>query len=625
MDEGTGDPDVEGDAVDEQEYTHTLASSGVDTDGLASTAGDMVLPERRLIDADLPRLASTLTTLGLLGRGGQAIIELAKQSPLGREVAVKRPRPDSALPELSSTTLIVEGRICSQLEHPNIIPVYDLGTGDNGQVVLVMKRVRGESWARKLKNKSLSLAEHLEVLQAVCRAAHFAHEHGVLHRDLKPGNVMIDDETGQVYVLDWGLAVALDERAPQGVPRQDRTTDLVGSPGYMAPEMAWPGAGLDRRADVFLLGSVLYRVIVGRSPHRGGDLKERLHAAYCAEAAPLPPDTPDELVEICEKARQRQRGDRYQTADELREALVAFASHASARDLTKEGGARLGALRKLSLDDDDDRAAARLFTEARFAFAQALEAWPASKVAHAGAQQALQLMILRELERGRPGSAERLAQELDAPMAEVNEALEQAREEERALREAAALGEELARQTNFRVGRRARGLVLFALAALWATFQLISGAAVRRGLVEVSARDLGASNSALAVLSVIALIALRKRVATNRAGLRVVLALTAGVAGIAAQWFLLAALGIDAFKGMATIHVIIALGLFWLATEDRTWVFPAVVAVLSIPALAALPGAALELNGVVVSVAFLSAAWPSLRRDERDDKPAAAD
>jgi tRNA A-37 threonylcarbamoyl transferase component Bud32 len=619
VDQGPDDPlqndpaQIDPPEIDEDEYTRSLASSGIDTDALGSTASEAVLPERRAIDVDLPRLACTLSTLGPLGKGGQALVELAVQHPLGREVAVKRRRPDSALPELARTTLVIEGRICSQLEHPNIIPVYDLGVDDRGEVILVMKPVRGASWARKLKDPSVSLHEHLDVLKAVCRAAHFAHEHGVLHRDLKPGNVMIEDGTGQVYVLDWGLAVALDERAPKGVPRQDQTTDLVGSPGYMSPENAWPGALLDRRADVFLLGSVLYRILAGHSPHRGRDLRERLHRAYLAEAAPLPPDAPDELVEICTKARQRNKLLRYQSADELREALVAFDTHASARKLSKEGGARLGELRRLSATIDDDRAAARLFTEARFAFAQALQAWPASKVAHAGAQQALQVMIRRELEAGRPDAAERLAHELDAPMAEVAEALEAARAEQRALREAAARAEELAHQTNFRIGRRARGLALLALTALWATFQVISGAAVRRGLVEISAADLGASNLGLAVISFIALHVFKPRIATNRAGLRVVWALTGGVAGIAVQWFLLAALGVSAFDGMALIHVIIALGLYWLATEDRQWTVAAVLTASSVPALWAWPQAAFELNGAVVSVAFLSAAWPSLR------------
>jgi serine/threonine-protein kinase len=596
--------------VAEEEFTATWISHGVQP-GLLVTG--TLRPPPVDESTELPALTSTLTFVDELGRGGQAIVELARQDPLGREVAVKRPLGDAEDEASARSTLLVEGKICSQLDHPNIIPVYDLGLDDDGQVVLVMKRVRGEVWTHKLRDANVPRAYHLGVLQEVCKAVHFAHSHGVLHRDLKPSNVMID-ESGQVYVVDWGIAVALDDRAPDGVPRQRRSRGVVGTISYMAPEMAWPGARLDERADVFLLGSILYRLCAGRAPNRGEDAFDKLKAAYRCDPPPLPDDTPEELVAICEKARHRELDRRYPTAEALREALVAFDQHASSRALAVEGEARLKELRSLSATAEDDPAAARRYTEARFAFAQALHAWPESEQAYAGAQAALQVMTRRELDRGRPGSAERLAQELDAPMEDVERALEVTRQEQAALREAAARAEELERQSNFRIGRRTRGLFLLAIAVLWACFQAVTGAGVRGGWLSLTSRDLALNNLGLLVLSTIAFAVFRRRVAENKAGRRVVLVLLAGVAAITAQWALLAALGVEPGPGMALIHVVIAAGFFWLAAEDRMWTLAAVFTAASVAVIYAWPAAALELNGAVVSVAFLSAAWPSLKR-----------
>ena len=177
--------------------------------------------------------------ISVLGRGGMGVVYLARDTVLDREVALK------IVERLSEDAN--EARILARLEHPGIVPVHDFGQLPDGRLFYAMKRVRGDRLDRWMAS-GRGAAARLGVFLRVCEAVAFAHAHGVVHRDLKPDNVMVG-EFGEVLVLDWGIARELHDA--------DGTLQIVGTPDYMAPEQARGAAVVDHRADVFALGVML--------------------------------------------------------------------------------------------------------------------------------------------------------------------------------------------------------------------------------------------------------------------------------------------------------------------------------------------------------------------------------
>ncbi|MCB9742442.1 MAG: protein kinase [Alphaproteobacteria bacterium] len=233
---------------------------------------------------------------GLLGRGGMGEVRCAEDLRLGREVAVKRARRDHA-------ALIREARLTARLEHPGIVPVYGAGRDEEGQPFYTMPVVRGRSLAQALAAAE-GLAGRLRLLRHVldaCQAVAYAHSQGVLHRDLKPANIMVG-EFGETLVVDWGLAASLEE-----------AWGGVGTAEYAAPEQL-RGARLDRRADVFALGGVLFELLSGQPPRATVDGPLRL----------LPPEAPAELNAIAGKALSIEPSARYADAGELAGELEAW-------------------------------------------------------------------------------------------------------------------------------------------------------------------------------------------------------------------------------------------------------------------------------------------------------------
>jgi serine/threonine protein kinase len=202
-----------------------------------------------------PDVAGTRYELvSLLGRGGMGAVYLARDSALDRQVALKvvdRPSAD----EETLDRLAREARILARLEHPGIVPVHDFGQLPDGRLFYAMKRVRGDRLDRWIA-AGHDLGERLGVFLRVCEAVAFAHAHGVVHRDVKPENIMVA-EFGEVLVLDWGVATDVGGRDPGFGLRDSERTTIVGTPEYMAPEQARGDAGVDHRADVFALGTLL--------------------------------------------------------------------------------------------------------------------------------------------------------------------------------------------------------------------------------------------------------------------------------------------------------------------------------------------------------------------------------
>ena len=211
----------------------------------------------------------------VIGRGGLGEVVIAHDLRVGREVAVKRlhtSQPTGA----ESARFLREARIQARLDHPAILPVYDLGTDDQGRPFFTMKRLSGVTLAELASSPVASRQRLLRAFADVCLAIEFAHSRGVVHRDLKPSNIMLGD-FGDVYVLDWGLARVVGEAVSEidvqtngldGFARE--TSGLLGTPGYMSPEQLQQAAEAGRPADIYALGAILFEVLAGEPLHPRG-------------------------------------------------------------------------------------------------------------------------------------------------------------------------------------------------------------------------------------------------------------------------------------------------------------------------------------------------------------------
>jgi Kae1-associated kinase Bud32 len=237
------------------------------------------------------QIVSHYRILEELGEGGMGTVYLGEDLHLGRRVAIKFPltKPDD---HQLRARFLREARAASQLNHPNIAAIYDYGETDDGRPFIVMELIKGETLSSLIEEAKLPLARAVEIIEDVARALGEAHEHGVIHRDVKPSNVIISER--QVKVLDFGLAKHLNAETLQAAESDARTLlatntqsgTIIGTPLYLSPEQA-TGAPVDARSDLFSLGAVLYESIAGRPPFSGNSVVEI--AAQVIHVNPQPP------------------------------------------------------------------------------------------------------------------------------------------------------------------------------------------------------------------------------------------------------------------------------------------------------------------------------------------------
>lgn len=273
------------------------------------------------------RLSDKYMFLESVGSGGMGIIYKAKHLALNRIVAIKLLHPYL----LNADTIMRfqrEARTASQLSHPNLIQVQDVGTTDDGQPFMVMDFVSGKSLSDLIREKGrLSIEETLKYFVQICSGLSYAHKQNILHRDLKPSNVMlVNDEHGAITakILDFGIAKVLEEGENKGATLT-KTGDVFGSPLYMSPEQG-AGGNVDRRSDLYSLGCMLYECLTGTPPFFGKSIVETLMAhaqqkPHSLKEATLGLEFPKALDDVVMKLLAKAPDERYQSVLEVREDL----------------------------------------------------------------------------------------------------------------------------------------------------------------------------------------------------------------------------------------------------------------------------------------------------------------
>ncbi|HEX8113291.1 MAG TPA: protein kinase [Kofleriaceae bacterium] len=278
---------------------------------------------------------------GPIGDGGRSTVHRIFDKTLLRYSAMKRLAPELKPYPAERQRFIEEAQIAAQLDHPNVVPVHELSLTDDGDLYFTMKLVEGRNLADlldRLDNHPRSfdlVAPFLDILVKVCDAIAFAHSRGIIHRDIKPGNIMVGN-FGEVYVMDWGVARLVDGKSDVTTARGAHAQSLdphghpIGTPAYMAPEQA---AGLhdetDERSDVFALGATLYHILTGQAPYDNVaiDLAGMIAAARRCEIRPAEKLSgaarlPRGLSRIAMKAMARDPAHRYPSAAAFKDDLL---------------------------------------------------------------------------------------------------------------------------------------------------------------------------------------------------------------------------------------------------------------------------------------------------------------
>lgn len=292
-----------------------------------STCGKTLAPAMMSADGQCLRCAAEgpplrtigkFSVVGRLGAGAMGVVYKCSQPGLDRLVAVKVIHMGRQAAAEASLRFEREVRSAARLSHPNVVQIFDVGS-EADLDYLVMEYVDGPSLDRLIGTPALTVHRSLSLIYHLASATAAAHALGMMHRDIKPSNVLLD-KSGRPKLADFGLAKSLRDDEPLS-----RTGDLLGTPCYMSPEQAFEAsADVDERTDVYSLGAVLYEMLTGRRPVDGPTLMSVLYKLAEDDIIPvgeLNPNVPDEVRAICHRALAKNRGDRFQSANEMADAV----------------------------------------------------------------------------------------------------------------------------------------------------------------------------------------------------------------------------------------------------------------------------------------------------------------
>jgi serine/threonine-protein kinase len=256
-----------------------------------------------------------------LGRGGMAIVYCARDTRLKRNVAVKLLPPDLAFRADIRSRFLREAETAAQLNHPNIVPIFSVDERD-GLVYFVMAFVQGGSLGDRLRRQgALPIEDARRILRELADALGYAHRNGVIHRDIKPDNILLDADTGRAMITDFGIARAATAGEST---RLTATGAAIGTPAYMSPEQCSGDRDVDGRSDLYSLGAVAYQMLTGDPPFIGGSTPA-IMVKHVTEA-PVPPrdrrgDIPRDLEQIVLKLLAKEPTNRFATGEDVVAAL----------------------------------------------------------------------------------------------------------------------------------------------------------------------------------------------------------------------------------------------------------------------------------------------------------------
>ncbi len=255
----------------------------------------------------------------LLGSGGFGRVFLAYDTQLKRTVAIKTPHASLLSRPEDARAYLLEAQALASLDHPSIVPVYDVGSGEGLPCYVVSKYIEGTDLGHRIRERRLLHGEAARLVSTIAEALHYAHTHGLVHRDVKPGNILLDAE-GTPYLADFGLA--LRETEVGTGPR------YAGTPVYMSPEQArGEGHRVDGRSDIYSLGCVFYELLAGRRPFFSESQSELFQLIVHHDPKPprqIDDSVPRELERICLKALAKRATDRYTTARDMADDLAHY-------------------------------------------------------------------------------------------------------------------------------------------------------------------------------------------------------------------------------------------------------------------------------------------------------------
>jgi len=287
--------------------------------------------DKTAADPLVGRLVAQYEVVARLGGGGMGVVYAARDTRLGRRVALKFLPPQWSHDESAKQRFIREAQAASATDHPNICTVHDIASTDDGQLFIVMAHYEGETLKQRLERGRLAVDEAIDIAAQVAEGLAKAHAQGVIHRDIKPGNLMLTEDG--VRILDFGLAKFSDARL-----KLTLEGSTIGTIAYMSPEQV-RGEDADARSDVWATGVVLYEMVAGNAPFRGGYPEAISHAIRHDTPAPLraaQPEVPEALEQLAFRALHKDPNVRFQTARDLARALRRLQGRTLPLDLRTE-------------------------------------------------------------------------------------------------------------------------------------------------------------------------------------------------------------------------------------------------------------------------------------------------